>query len=107
MEIELLNPVPIKCDVPPDSEPVEVAPWKWPFHVSRSWPDLGLREVVCRGADPSEMDLEQAVPGWGFVWAARVVVDPVVLGVLDQIQTIADLGQLWPLEFQRFEPTLA
>jgi hypothetical protein len=48
-----------------------------------------------------------AVPGQGFVRADGVVVDPVALGVLDQVQHVVNLFEEQPLVLRRPEPSLA
>jgi len=58
--------------------------------VSRKWQDFGLGKVGCGGVNRAEVDLQWAVPGQGLVRSDGVVFDPVVLGVLGQVQAIGD-----------------
>jgi len=52
------------------------------------------------------VDPQRAVPGQGLVRSDRVVYEPVVSGVLDQIQAVNDLAQVASLLFQRLEAVL-
>ena len=45
--------------------------------------------MVCRRANGVEVDLQRAIPGYEYVWPDRVVIDPVVFGLLVSVQ--ADL----------------
>jgi hypothetical protein len=54
----------------------------------------------------ADVDVVGPVPGQGLVRADGVVVDPVALGVLDQVEDVVDLLEEQPLVFQRPEPTL-
>src|SRR6478735_5707398 len=56
------------------------------------------------GADRAvHVDVVRAVPGQGLVRADGVVLDPVALGVGDEIEDVVDLFEEQPLVFQRPE----
>jgi hypothetical protein len=54
----------------------------------------------------AEVDLDRAIPRQGLVRAHRVVVDPVALGMRDQVQDVVDLFEEQVLVLQRSEPAL-
>ena len=69
--------------------------------------DLPFREVGDQRVGQAEVDLAGSVPGQGLVWADGVVLDPVVLGVGDQVQGVGDLFEEELIVLQRAEAALA
>ncbi len=55
----------------------------------------------------ADVDVEEPVPGERLVRADGVVLDPVVLGVRDQVRGVGDLLKEQLLVLQRAEPALA
>ena len=74
---------------------------------SRSWQGfLGLKGGDRRVGDP-QMHVEWPVPGQCFVRPDRVVLDPVLLGVLGEHDGVVDLFDVEPLVLQGAEPAFA
>ncbi len=78
-----------------------------PCPASRMWQGfLGLKGGDRRVGD-SQVHVQWPVPGQGFVWADRVVLDPVVLCVLgehDGVVDLVDLVDVEPFVLQGPEP---
>lgn len=58
---------------------------------SSSWQVLGLGKVGDDGVGGADVDVVGTVPGECLVGADGVVLDPVVLGVTDEVQGVGDL----------------
>lgn len=67
----------------------------------------GLGEVEDRRVRDASVDLDRAVPGQGLVGADLVELDPVFLGLADQVQGVIDGLAVEPLVLQRLEPPLS
>ena len=74
---------------------------------SSSWQIFGLGKVGDHRVGQTQVNVERAVPGQGLVRADGVVLDPVVLGVGDQVQGVGDLFEEQLLVLQRAEPAFA
>jgi hypothetical protein len=69
--------------------------------------DLRSREVGDQRVGQAEVNVFGSVPVQRLVRADGVVLDPVVLGVGDQVQGVGDLFEEEPRVLQRAEPSLA
>ena len=78
-----------------------------PCPASSSWQIFGLGKVGDQRVGQAEVDVSGPVPGQRLVRADGVVLDPVVLGVGDQVQGVGDLLEEELLVLQRAEAALA
>jgi hypothetical protein len=73
---------------------------------SSSWQICGLGKVGDQRVGQAQMDVSGPVPGQGCMRAHGVVLDPVVLGVGDQVQGAGDFFEEQLLVLQRAETAL-
>jgi hypothetical protein len=66
-----------------------------------------VREVRNSRFGQAEVNLDRAVPGQGLVRADGVEVDPIALGVGDEVHDVVDLFEEQPLVLRRPEAAFA
>ncbi len=74
---------------------------------SSSWQIFGLGKVGDQRIGQAEVDVPGPVPGQRLVGTHGVVLDPVVLGVCNQVPSVGDLFEEQLLVLQRSESAFA